>query len=117
DIKLGKFSDWLRRERMRLAEDAAQRAPEPPVAERVAGGGAPVAVQHVNPVIVVDQILQITEADEDIRLAKVFRHDQISRLVRFREWSVADEVTEELSRSAAPIYRVSISAMRAERSV
>lgn len=117
DIKLGKFSDWLRRERMRLAEDAAQRAPEPPVAERVAGGGAPVAVQHVNPVIVVDQILQITEADEDIRLAKVFRHDLISRLVRFREWSVADEVTEELSRSAAPIYRVSISAMRAERSV
>lgn len=114
DIKLGKFSDWLQRERARLAEEAERKGDRPAVS---AGTRAEAAARHVNPVIVVDQILQVTEADEDIRLAKVFRHDLISRLVRFREWSVADEVTEELSGSAAPIYRVSISAMRADRAV
>lgn len=114
DIKLGKFSDWLQRERARLAEEAERKGDRPAVS---AGTRAEAVARHVNPVIVVDQILQVTEADEDIRLAKVFRHDLISRLVRFREWSVADEVTEELSGSAAPIYRVSISAMRADRAV
>lgn len=114
DIKLGKFSDWLQRERARLVEEAERKGDHPAVA---AGTRAEAVARHVNPVIVVDQILQVTEAGDDIRLAKVFRHDLISRLVRFREWSVADEVTEELSGSAAPIYRVSISAMRADRAV
>ena len=118
DIKLGNFSEWLKREQTRVADGMADPAAKAPAAGDARGEAkAEPVVQPVNPVIVVDQILQITEADDDVRLAKVFRHDLISRLVRFREWSVADDMTEELSRSAAPIYRVSISAMRSQHAV
>ncbi|WP_417768057.1 BTAD domain-containing putative transcriptional regulator [Stappia sp.] len=117
DIKLGNFSEWLRREQTRLA-DVARPGGKARAADDVREGArAAAAVRPANPVIVVDQILQITEDDDDVRLAKVFRHDLISRLVRFREWAVADDVTEELSLSAAPIYRVSISAMRSQHAV
>ncbi len=115
DIKLGNFPDWLKREQLRLAGSAPLPARAEGAAKDVTPGNS--GTRTVNPVIVVDQILQITESDEDVRLAKVFRHDLISRLVRFREWSVADDVTEELSLSAAPIYRVSISAMRSRNAV
>ncbi|MCA1243985.1 hypothetical protein LC092_16170 [Stappia stellulata] len=128
DIKLGHFADWLNHERARIARSAsgsARIADAPKVGPAPAGvsasDGLPAtkdeapAPAHAPPVIVVDPIMHVSLSDEDTRLARVFRHDLISRLVRFREWSVADGVTEDLSQSLSPLYRVAISAMRSGR--
>ncbi|MXN65789.1 hypothetical protein GR183_12810 [Stappia sp. GBMRC 2046] len=66
---------------------------------------------EVWPVIIVEQVLQLDEPARSIRMAQVFRHDLISRLVRFREWSVVEAETEELVRSGTPVYKVSISSV------
>lgn len=117
DIKLGRFPEWLRQEQARLSAETATppapvaRKPDPaPAAGEVRPAGASAASQR--PVIILDPILQLQESDEEVRLARVFRHDLISRLVRFREWSVVDGPTEELLRSAVPLYRVAISTLR-----
>ncbi|MCA1298431.1 BTAD domain-containing putative transcriptional regulator [Stappia indica] len=113
DIKLGRFPSWLR-------QTPAAEGGAAPAAEPVTSGGGEGAVHPADgprPVIIVDEILQVDETGADARLARVFRHDLISRLVRFREWSVADGLTEELSASSTPLYRVAISAMRSQHSV
>jgi DNA-binding SARP family transcriptional activator/TolB-like protein len=128
DIKLGRFAEWLSQERARISGSAAgarqalELLPNGPTTTREAAPHAwpasqpePPVAAHAPPVIVVDPIMHVTLSDEDTRLARVFRHDLISRLVRFREWSVADGVTEDLSQSLSPLYRVTISAMRSGR--
>jgi len=111
EIKLGRFPEWLRQERDRLS--AATAAPAAPVVRKAgAAPAAGTAGTPQRPVIILDPILQLHESDEEVRLARVFRHDLISRLVRFREWSVVDGPTDELLQSPVPLYRVAISAMR-----
>ncbi|MBA5779112.1 hypothetical protein H2509_18435 [Stappia sp. F7233] len=72
-------------------------------------------VGDFRPAIIVEQGLHFDETSRDARLAEVFRHDLISRLVRFREWSVVDAETEVLARSPIPVYRVSISTASTSR--
>lgn len=69
---------------------------------------------EVWPVIIVEHVLQLDEPARNIRAAQVFRHDLISRLVRFREWSVVETETEELVRSGTPVYKVSISSVSSQ---
>lgn len=128
DIKLGHFADWLAQERAGTARSVsgARPAPNGSLVGPGSAGGAGAhprppslaeepAAAHASPVIVVDPVMHVTLSDEDTRLARVFRHDLISRLVRFREWSVADGMTEDLSQSLSPLYRVAISAIRSGR--
>ncbi|WP_029059894.1 BTAD domain-containing putative transcriptional regulator [Stappia stellulata] len=125
DIKLGHFADWLNHERARIAKTPASAtlsadAARPGVAPASTVRSPPVpdpSVAQAPPVVVVDPILHVTLSDEDTRLARVFRHDLVARLVRFKEWSVADGVTENLSQSLSPLYRVTISAMRSGRTL
>ncbi|SDT97742.1 BTAD domain-containing putative transcriptional regulator [Stappia sp. ES.058] len=132
NIKLGHFTDWLSDERARIAaESSGISAPRRP-ADSALGGATldevfaasdlppspfepMLPAAHAPPVIVVDPVMHVTLSEEDTRLARVFRHDLISRLVRFREWSVADGLTEDLSQSRSPLYRVAISAMLSGR--
>ncbi len=79
----------------------------------VTGGARQISLRpdEVWPVVLVEPVLQLDGTGQNMRLAQVFRHDLISRLVRFREWSVIDSETDQLAEANLPIYKVSISSV------
>lgn len=74
----------------------------------------PARPDEVWPVILVEPVLQLDGPSQNWRLAQVFRHDLISRLVRFREWSVIDGETDQLAEANLPVYKVSISSVSSD---
>lgn len=111
-IKLGTYSADAEPDEYQpgFSEDEKRRRNLSPPA-----GSSSQIMVDLRPAIIVEQGLHFDETSRNARLGEVFRHDLISRLVRFREWSVVDGETDVLARSPIPIYRVSISTASTSR--
>ncbi|MAA99774.1 MAG: hypothetical protein CMN87_20290 [Stappia sp.] len=116
EIKLGKFP-----ERQDIAEPAEVSAVHGGMEERSRAfpvqfprhAGGPVPELGPRVAVVVSPVVQDARNGQDAAwLTRVFCQDLIARLVRFREWTVLEELGEGLDRSGLPVYRIAVSAMR-----
>jgi DNA-binding SARP family transcriptional activator/TolB-like protein len=113
DIKLGRFP-----EQQDTPQGGESSAAHGGLEEHLSEFSGPVpeggtsALSEIGPKVAVVVAPIIREGQEADWLTEVFRQDLISRLVRFREWAVLEDMTEELERSGVPLYRIAVSAMR-----
>ncbi|MHA7775016.1 BTAD domain-containing putative transcriptional regulator [Roseibium sp. M-1] len=87
-----------------------------PVSPRVAGGSVSVKDISECPILVIAPISQEAAGGTSLAYLEGLRSELISRLVRFREWSVVDWTGNQQG-SRRPTYSVQLSAWREERAV